>query len=294
MLKQKLGRIATVLVGLMLVAGPVVGQPPGPELTTLAQQGEALFHQRCAACHSLGGGDRPTGPDLAGVTERRDRQWLVDFIADPAAVIAGGDPIAAELLTRFNNLKMPNLQLDPGQVDALLAFLALSSATTPGSQAEAAPPEAEAAPPVNGDAGRGERLFTGEIPLVNGGAPCLACHGIVGVGLAGGANFGPDLTLLQENFGTEGVGEVLESLAFPTMAPIYAARPLTEDERLDLGAFFARVNGSQMRDDRSLPAEVAGGVLALLAALLLLGWGRLISVRRSLVARATQQKGELR
>jgi len=287
MLKRKLGRITTVLVGAILVAAPAVGQSPGTELTSLAQQGEEIFHQKCAGCHGLGAGDRPTGPDLSGVTERRDRQWLAGFIADPGAMISAGDPTAVELLARHNNLAMPNLQLPNTQIDALLAFLAQSGAAAPASRAEAAPP-------AGGDADRGARLFTGETSMANGGAPCLACHGIAGMGLAGGANFGPDLTAIQENFGAEGVADVLASLAFPSMEPIYSTRPLTEDEQADLGAFFAQVSGTPVVNDRLLVQEVAAGVLVLLGVVLLFGWGRLRGVRRSLVMRASNQKGEMR
>src|SRR4051794_22190846 len=37
--------------------------------------GEYAFTNHCAACHTIGGGDR-VGPDLRGVSERRDHAWL--------------------------------------------------------------------------------------------------------------------------------------------------------------------------------------------------------------------------
>jgi len=145
-----------------------------------------------------------------------------------------------------------------------------------------------------GDALRGEQLFVGTISFSAGGAPCLGCHGIAGVGLAGGANYGPDLTNLHENYGADGIAGVLESLPFPSMEPIYATRQLTADEQLDLGAYFAAVSGSPVANDRLLLAEVATGILLLLAVILLFGRGRLHSVRRGLVARASNQKGGMR
>jgi len=277
-----------VLAGLLLCAAPVVGQSSGANPTPLAEQGGILFRQKCAGCHGIGEGVRPTGPDLAGVTERRDRQWLTGFISDPGAMIAAGDPLALELLAEFHNLPMPSLGLQSDQVEALLTYLA--------HPAEAAPLETAAAassttPVATGDAARGERLFTGASALDNGGAPCLGCHGIAGVGLAGGANYGPDLTSLYENFGAEGVAGVLESLPFPSMEPIYASRPLTAQEQLDLGAYFAGISGAPVVNERLLVQEVATGVLVLLGVLLLFGWGRLKGVRRSLVQRSFNQKG---
>src|ERR1044071_2655749 len=41
--------------------------------------GEYLFASRCSACHSIGQGDK-MGPDLAGVTARRERTWLLRYI----------------------------------------------------------------------------------------------------------------------------------------------------------------------------------------------------------------------
>jgi len=85
-------------------------------------QGEYLFNSRCSACHTLGQGDR-IGPDLAGVTARRDRAWLVRYVAEPDKVLAEGDAIAADLLRRFRETRMPNLRMGSADVAAVLAFL---------------------------------------------------------------------------------------------------------------------------------------------------------------------------
>ena len=39
-----------------------------------AELGEEIFQSKCSACHSIGGGRR-VGPDLAGVMERRTKDW---------------------------------------------------------------------------------------------------------------------------------------------------------------------------------------------------------------------------
>src|SRR5215510_2642810 len=39
------------------------------------QPGQALFRKICAPCHTIGVGDR-VGPDLRGITRRRDHVWL--------------------------------------------------------------------------------------------------------------------------------------------------------------------------------------------------------------------------
>src|SRR5919202_2983541 len=86
-------------------------------------QGGYLFRTRCLGCHTVGNGDG-IGPDLAGVTDRRDRAWLERYLAEPDQVLASGDPIAAALFARYNRVPMPNLALTRDDVADLLAYLA--------------------------------------------------------------------------------------------------------------------------------------------------------------------------
>ncbi len=84
--------------------------------------GEDLFRRRCQVCHTVGAGDT-LGPDLAGVTRNRDRHWLVRWLKTPDQVLAEKDPIAQSLLTRYNQVIMPNLRLGDRDVDVLLEYL---------------------------------------------------------------------------------------------------------------------------------------------------------------------------
>jgi len=83
---------------------------------------EYLFESRCGACHTIGNGDR-VGPDLAGVTARRDRAWLSRYLAEPDRMRAEGDPIATALFAKYNNVPMPNLRLSGIEVAGLLSYL---------------------------------------------------------------------------------------------------------------------------------------------------------------------------
>jgi len=87
-----------------------------------ANVGEQLFASRCAACHTVGAGDR-LGPDLLGVTARRERTWLERYIAAPDAVRSEKDPAALALQERFRGVRMPNLRLTSGDVAAVLGYL---------------------------------------------------------------------------------------------------------------------------------------------------------------------------
>ena len=87
--------------------------------------GEALFIKACAACHTVGKGVR-VGPDLKGVTARRDRAWLIRYLVAPDVLRAQKDPIAVELDAKYEGVRMPNLGLsetDAGDVIVHLEYL---------------------------------------------------------------------------------------------------------------------------------------------------------------------------
>jgi mono/diheme cytochrome c family protein len=107
-------------------------------------------------------------------------------------------------------------------------------------------------PAAAGDPASGEALYVGTKAFANGGAPCLACHGIAGHGLARAASFGPDLTASHGQYGAEALDSVLEEVAFPSMEPIYRGRVLTKEERADLVAFLAAADGAK-------PAQLGAG-----------------------------------
>ena len=137
-----------------------------------------------------------------------------------------------------------------------------------------------------GDPNRGEALFVGSTAFEKGGSPCLACHSLTGVGISDGANYGPDLSGLYEDYGAEGVAEVLESLAFPSMEAIYAERPLSETEQADLVAYFEQTASlSATPDNSKLAMLVILGVAIILAFTFLIGKRRMQAVRQPLVER---------
>jgi protein SCO1 len=86
------------------------------------QNGQYLFQSNCSACHAIGEGRR-IGPDLNGVTVRRQRAWLSRYIQAPNKVQAEGDPIAAELAKQFPDVRMPNLGLAAGDIAAVISYL---------------------------------------------------------------------------------------------------------------------------------------------------------------------------
>ena len=87
-----------------------------------AEAGNKIFQEKCTACHTIGKGPL-VGPDLKGVTARRPREWLEQWIAAPDAMLAKKDPVATELLHQCRDVPMPNQGLSTSDVTAVLAYL---------------------------------------------------------------------------------------------------------------------------------------------------------------------------
>lgn len=88
----------------------------------MADAGQRLFQTRCSTCHTIGQGDK-IGPDLLGVTTRRERAWLTRYIVAPDEVLAARDPIATALFEKYKKVRMPNLRLSNSEAAELVSFL---------------------------------------------------------------------------------------------------------------------------------------------------------------------------
>lgn len=254
-----------------------------------ASKGATLFQQKCAACHTIGEGDS-VGPDLEGVTERRDEAWLHKWLKDPAGMIASGDPTAKQLSEQYP-MTMPNLGLSDQQIENLIAHMesggesgdtGASGAQSSAGGADATSASAAAATESEGSVEQGKRLFTGETDFQNGGPACSACHAVADVG---GGSMGPDLTT---TYGRLGDAMITWPASMAPMQPIFSAEPLTDAEKTDLLAFFkAKAAG---------PSQSASGPVGLLLGLSIIGvvvlgaitsliWRhRIISVREPMVS----------
>ncbi len=89
------------------------------------QKQAALFSQKCSKCHTVGKGDR-VGPDLKGVHQNRDRKWLLGFIRQPSLFLES-DSIAVSLLSKYQGVRMPDLNLNSQEVDFLIEYIATAS-----------------------------------------------------------------------------------------------------------------------------------------------------------------------
>jgi len=96
-----------------------------PELGS-ARPGEDLFLTRCTVCHTIGKGHK-TGPDLAGVTNKRDHKWLVRWMMEPDVMLKEKDPQATALFEQYNMVPMPNLRLSSEDAQNLITYMETES-----------------------------------------------------------------------------------------------------------------------------------------------------------------------
>jgi nitrite reductase (NO-forming) len=106
---------------------PATSAPSEPA----AMQGKLDFESKCLACHSVGQG-RKLGPDLLGVTKRRDDAWLARWLKAPEKMLET-DPDAKAMLKEYNNLPMPNQNLSDAEVQRYLRYFHWFDAQPPGA-----------------------------------------------------------------------------------------------------------------------------------------------------------------
>jgi protein SCO1 len=125
---QDTEQLALVMLNMDPVFRAKKGSTPGSAYVGMAaipyvgQPGQALFIKACSSCHTIGQGDF-VGPDLKGVTARRDRSWLSQFLQAPNVMRDKKDPTALALSARFPGVMMPNLGLSETDVRDLLTYL---------------------------------------------------------------------------------------------------------------------------------------------------------------------------
>lgn len=104
-----------------LAAPTLGGESSDTESKPSQLNGEQIFQEKgCIGCHTIGGG-KLAGPDLLGVTQRREEAWLLRWIKAPDEMVFT-DPIAKEMLMEYY-VPMPNQGLNDEEVKAVVEYL---------------------------------------------------------------------------------------------------------------------------------------------------------------------------
>jgi cytochrome c2 len=245
-----------------------------------AQDPASFFEDNCAPCHTIGEG-ADGAPDLKGVTARRDRAWLIQFVLNPEKF--ANDPVVKKMIDEADGTEMESTEgLTPELAEALLQLIEQRSG--------AAVPVVKTERPVTpADVEFGRDLFVGRTKLAASGGPCIACHAASDVRPPAAGRFGTDLAgVLGRRGGRRGLNSWLNSPPTPMMRAIFRPAPLTADEAHALSAFL-ELPGEQARAGAlALPPFVLAGAAGGLAFVVVIGvvWARRFrAVRRPLVAR---------
>ncbi len=246
----------------------------------IAQDGEALFKQNCTACHKLG--KKFLGPDLLGVSERRDNKWLVDFIKSSQSMIKAGDPEAVAIFKEFNEVVMNDqLSLSDGDINAVIAFIGDETQARAGTSESVVEEEVEIVPIeyTEEDVENGHLLFSGEKRFANGGAACISCHHIDNDELISGGVLAKDLTTTYSRMGDVGLFGIIGTPPFPVMAAAYKNSVLDSLEVVQLSAYLKHVDtlhGEQEIENTGSRILLLGGGGGLIVLFLAVGliWKR--------------------
>ncbi|WP_276498967.1 c-type cytochrome [Pontibacter litorisediminis] len=101
--------------------GPVTTVEVGEGIDdALAAEGKSIFEGKCSACHQLSD-QKVVGPGLAGVTEKRKPEWVMNMIINPEEMTKK-DPAAKKLLAEHLT-QMTNQNVNEQDARAILEYL---------------------------------------------------------------------------------------------------------------------------------------------------------------------------
>jgi mono/diheme cytochrome c family protein len=95
--------------------------PASPQEAAAIEAGDALFKANCTPCHAVN--EKIVGPALARITKRRNMSWLVQWVQNPAKVIASGDEYAVKLFDTYGKQQMPSFSLSKKEIKDIVAWI---------------------------------------------------------------------------------------------------------------------------------------------------------------------------
>lgn len=195
-----------------------------------SQDSEALFKKACASCHTIGGG-RLVGPDLQGITSKRENDWLVKFISNSQSLINSGDADAVSIAAEYNNSIMPPATISAGEIYSIISLIESKGGGGPKKKTVDYLLKA-----TSENVTEGYYLFTGRKKFKNNGPTCISCHTVNCLG--NGGLLAKNLTFSYTTMKGEGIKALLQSPAFPAMLNAYSENKIEEDEIYNIAAFL--------------------------------------------------------
>lgn len=124
--RNSISRILGIAFTLLLIFSSTLRAQDGDPV-----EGKKLFNANCAACHQLN--RKMTGPALAGVGDKYEREWLYQWIKNSSAMVKSGDERAVAIYNEYNGSVMTSFPLlSDADMDNIIAYtMAPPPAPTP-------------------------------------------------------------------------------------------------------------------------------------------------------------------
>ena len=240
--------------------------------------GETIFKSTCAACHTINGG-RLVGPDLSGVYQIRDNEWLIKFTRSSQTLIKSGDTAAIAIFEEYNKIPMPDNNLSDEQILSVIDYIKnmdqSSVATTEKTETtdttgtktteSVMPPDSLYTEELVQE---GRALYNGYTQFENGGAACNACHFINDPPNMGGGTLALNLSDSYTKLGPAGLKAIIANPPFPVMKVAMLNHDLTENEIQPIIALLKSVGERKYEYSRPGAAILFFSMMGLLFAIL--------------------------
>lgn len=269
-------------------------------IQSYSQTGEELFKSNCSSCHTIGKG-RLVGPDLSGVYNIRNNDWLISFIKSSQSMVKAGDKDAVAIFNEYK-VPMPDFNLSDQQISDIIGYIKQTDGAQPqaggqapaqkagadsaraqgaaadtaqGAQTAAADTTKGAATAANDTTSvtasmleLGNSLYYGYRRFANGASPCISCHNINDPSFLGGGKLAIDLSASYTKLGPQGITAILKNPPFPPMkAAIKGA--ITDEEAAAINSLLKSVS-QQNAYVKPMPSGMIFFVLGFVSALFLI------------------------
>lgn len=205
--------------------------------------GEEIFKSVCSACHTINGG-RLVGPDLTGIYQIRNDDWLIKFIRSSQQFIKSGDTAAVAIYEEYNKIPMPDNRLTDEQILSIINYIKVTDQNLQAGMKTGMPGDSLSAKgtqsAISADSlaiifgsehvPAGRALFYGYTKFANGASPCISCHNINDQSIMGGGKLALDLTGAYIKLGPAGITAIIKNSPFPAMKTALINHDLKEDE----------------------------------------------------------------
>lgn len=217
-------------------------------------QGKQLFEKNCQVCHKIGGG-KLVGPELLGISQLREREWLVKFIRNSKELIDSGDKLAIQVYEENNKIPMQAFtNLSDAEINSIIDYI---DNWQPVQKKEFTVDVNKKDGFTETEIRRGERMFYGLIPFENGGtASCISCHYAKNTD---SLNWNPSAHDLAVAFVEKNGMNIYESMSEPSsqvMEKAHKEYNLTGEEIYNISAFLSEFSQKETKQFKIFPKRL--------------------------------------